>query len=158
MEKGCKLLDQTASLTVCEAIVKYGHQEAVRRVMLEHHRDLYFDPSLKIEVLNLRAARMDTRDIIQDLRDVAGGIQVSHAADNLKAAKEQKRARREEARKRRIRKAEKTILESGWTSLETSKQCQLGKLLGGKRIQELLRQREDMKARKPPEEEQLRLF
>lgn len=158
VEKGCKLLDQTASLTVCEAIVKYGHQEAVRRVMLEHHRDLYFDASLKIEVLNLRAARMDTRDIIQDLRDVAGGIQVSHAADNLKAAKEQKRARREEARKRRIRKAEKTILESGWTSLETSRQYQLGKLLGGKRIQELLRQREDMKARKPPEEEQLRLF
>ena len=47
--------------------------------MGKFHRDLLVDSTLKIEILNLRATRMDTRDILQDLQDVANGIQVTHA-------------------------------------------------------------------------------
>ena len=69
-----------------------------RRIRLNYHHDLFFDKTLEIEVLNLRAARVDTRDIVQDLQDVANGIEVTHAADNLKAARAQKCARREAAK------------------------------------------------------------
>lgn len=158
VEKGCKLLDKTISLTICEAIVKYGQREVEQRIRSEFHHDLFFIPSLRIEVLNLRAARMDTRDILQDLRDISDGIEVTHASDNLKATKEQKRARREEARKRRVRKAEKMVLDNGWTELDALWQRRAEKLLSEDRIQELLRQREDLKAQTPPEEMQIRLF
>ena len=64
VEKGCKLLSQTVSLTICEAIIKYGRHEAERRIRSKYHRDLFFDKTLEIEIINLRAARVDARDII----------------------------------------------------------------------------------------------
>lgn len=158
IEKGCKLLAKTVSLTICEAIVKYGQQEVVQRIMLEFHHDLYFDHTLKIEVLNLRAARVDTRDILQDLQDVANGIQVTHAADTLKEAKEQKKARREAAKRRRIRKVEQMLLTYGWADLDAIWQHRAEKLLDDERIEELLQQRKEAKAQKPPEELQVSLF
>lgn len=87
VEKGCKLLDRTTSLTICEAIVKFGRRSIEERIRSRFHRELFFDKTLKIEIISVRAARVDTRDIIQDLQDIANGIQVIHAADSLKAAK-----------------------------------------------------------------------
>ena len=142
VEKGCKLLGSTVSLTLCEAIVKYGRHRVEERVRSRFHRELFFDKSLKIEVINLRAARVDKRDILQDLQDVANGIEVVHAADTLKAAKEQKRARREAAKARRIRKAEAMVLAHGWDALEDMWKRRAEKLLGGDRIDELLWQRQ----------------
>lgn len=158
MEKGCKLLKKTISLTICEAIVKYGRREVVWRVMGKFHRDLLSDSTLKIEILNLRAARMDTRDILQDLQDVANGIQVTHAADTLKAAKEQKQARREAAKGRRIRKVEQMILTHGWAGLDNIWQRRAEKLLDDERIEELVLQRNAAKVQTPPEELQVSLF
>lgn len=138
VEKGCKLLNQTTSLTICEAIIKYGRREIEYRIRSKYHRDLFFDKSLEIEVLNLRAARVDTRDIAQDLQDVANGIEVTHAADNLKAAKEQKRARRRTAKEQRVRKVEKMILAHGWEALEDVWKRRAEKLLDDDRISELI--------------------
>ena len=114
--------------------------------------------SLKIEILNLRAARMDTRDILQDLQDVANGIQVTHAADTLKASKEQKKARREAAKGRRIRKVEQMILTHGWADLDNIWQRRAEKLLDDERIEELVLQRNAAKVQTPPEELQVSLF
>ena len=158
IEKGCKLLDKTVSLTICEAIVKYGKHDAVQHVMSEFHHDLFFDRSLKVEILNLRAARIDARDILQDLQDVANGIQVTHAADTLKAAKEQKKARRAAAKRQRIRKVEQMILTHGWANLDGLWQRRAEKLLDDERIEELLQQRKEASVQKPPEELQLSLF
>ena len=157
VEKGRKLLGSTASLTICEAIVKYGRHRVEERVRSEFHRDLFFDKSLEIEVINLRAARVDKRDILQDLQDVANGIEVIHAADSLKAAKAQKRARREAAKARHIRKAEAMVLAHGWDGLEDIWKRRAEKLLGGDRIDELLQQRQAPKTA-PPKETQLCLF
>ena len=99
---------------------------------------LFFDKSLKIEVINLRAARVDKRDILQDLRDIANGIEVIHAADSLKAAKEQKRARRAAAKVQKIRKIEKMILAHGWDDLEDCWKRRAEKLLEEDRIDELI--------------------
>lgn len=157
VEKGCKLLDRAASLTVCEAIVKYGWREVERRIRLNYHHDLFFDKTLEIEVSNLRAARVDTRDIVQDLQDAANGIEVTHAADNLKAAKAQKRARREAAKAQRIRKAEKMILAYGWEDLDSLWKRRAEKLLDDDRIYELNQQWKSSKAT-AAEETQMNLF
>ena len=137
VEKGCKLLSQTASLTICEAIIKYGRHDVERHIKMKYHRDLFFDKTLEIEIINLRAARVDTRDIAQDLQDIADGIEVIHVADTLKAAKEQKRARRAVAKERRIRKVETMILAHGWDDLDTIWKRRAEKLLDDDRIDEL---------------------
>ena len=157
VEKGHKLLDRTASLTLCEAIVKYGRHRVEERVRSEFHHDLFFNKSLEIEVIILRAARVDKRDILQDLQDVTNGIEVIHAADSLKAAKAQKQARREAAKARRIRKAEAMILAHGWDALEDTWKRRAEKLLDEDRIDELLRQRQISKEA-PPAETQICLY
>ena len=157
VEKGHKLLDRTASLTLCEAIVKYGRHRVEERVRSEFHHDLFFNKSLEIEVINLRAARVDKRDILQDLQDVTNGIEVIHAADSLKAAKAQKQARREAAKARRIRKAEAMILAHGWDALEDTWKRRAEKLLDEDRIDELLRQRQ-ISQEAPPAETQICLY
>ena len=139
VEKGRKLLRSTVSLTLCEAIVKYGRHRVEERVRSEFHRDLFFDKTLEIEIINLRAARVDARDIMQDLQDIANGIEVVHAADKMKAAKEQKRARRAAAKERRVRKVEKMILTHGWEALEDIWKHRAEKLLDDDRIDELTR-------------------
>lgn len=158
MEKGIKFLQKTTSLTICEAIVRYGRHNIEHRIKLRHHWDLYFDPSLEIEVMNLRAARMDTRDILQDLQDVANGIQVVHAADRLKAAKEQKQARREAAKAQRTRKIEQIILTNGWDDLEDIWKHRARKLLEDSRIYELDRQHNSTGAPEPSEDGQINLW
>lgn len=157
VEKGCKLLHKTASLTICEAIVKYGRRRIEERIRSKYHSELFFNKTLEIEVINLRAARIDTRDILQDLQDVANGIQVFHAADNLKAAKAQKRARREAAKAQRIRKAEAMILTHGWDALEDLWKRRAQKLLDAERIDELVKQWQAPRDA-PPKNTQMCLF
>jgi len=141
VEKGCKLLEKTVSLTICEAIVKFGRHSIEERIKSKYHRQMFFDQKLKIELINLRAARVDTRDIAQDLQDTANGIQVIHAADSLKAAKEQKRARRAATKAQRVRKVEKMILAYGWDDLEDIWKRRAEKLLDAEQIDDLLRRR-----------------
>ena len=76
---------------------------------------------------------------MQDLQDIANGIEVVHAADKMKAAKEQKRARRAAAKERRVRKVEKMILTHGWEALEDIWKHRAEKLLDDDRIDELTR-------------------
>lgn len=62
----------------------------------KHHRQYggydYFE--FHYEVENVRIARSGQRDLLQDLRDVAEGIEVVHAADLTKADAAKKRAAR----------------------------------------------------------------
>lgn len=118
IEKGCKLLERPVSLTICEAIVQYGQRGIEHKITSRYHHAMYFDKSLTISVENQRAARVETRDIIQDLQDVAAGIQVTHEADKLKAAKAQKKARRDAAKAKNAKKDEQMILTHGWDNLE----------------------------------------
>lgn len=126
--------------------------------MDRYDRKKIFAPTLEVKLLNLRAARMDTRDILQDLQDVANGIQVTHAADSLKAAKAQKKARREAAKKQRIRKVEQMLLTCGWNGLDDLWRRRAEKLLDDQRIDELHLQWKAAQAQTPPEETQIRLF
>lgn len=124
--------------------------------MHRHYDDRYDYFEFHYEVENIRIARSGQRDLLQDLRDAAEGIEVAHAADTLQAAKAQKRAGREAAKARRLRKAEAMILAQGWDALDDIWKRRTEKLLGGERIAELNRQ---WTARQPKQEEtQLCMF
>lgn len=145
IEKGCQLLPRPVSMTICEAIVQFAQRRITHRVMDRYWREMFFDKTLQIEVLNFRAAWRDTRDILQDLQDVADGVRVTHAADDLKAAKEQKTARRKAAQERKVQWAERLVLSDGWDNLEQHQKHRVYKLLGPERIEALLKQKEAFK-------------
>lgn len=94
---------------------------------------------------------------MQDLRDVADGIEVVHEADKINAAKVQARARKEAGQQKNIQKMERMILSIGWDGMDDRKQRRAVKLLGWDRIDELC----EMRKEKTPEEkkeEQISLF
>ena len=145
VRKGIKVLDKSVSLTLCEAIVRYAKHHVIDRFMLNHHHELYFDKSLRYELVNFRAQRQNTRDIMQDLADTAAGIEVVHQADAERLRKEQKRARKEARQAQRVRSLEKLVLAGDLDNLTYSQKSGLKKYLSEERISELMEQR-DMNA------------
>ena len=133
VRKGIKVLDTSVSLTLCEAIVRYAKHHVVSRFLLNRHCELYFDKSLRYELINFRAQRQNTRDIMQDLADTAAGIEVVHQAnaDRLQQARQA----------RRVRSLEKLVLASGLDNLTCQQKNGLKKYLGEERIAELMEQR-----------------
>ncbi len=76
--------------------------------MHRHYDDLYDYFEFHYEVENIRIARSEQRDLLQDLRDAAEGIEVVHNIDQLKAKAEKKRSarvRRRELKSRRTQSA-----------------------------------------------------
>ena len=76
--------------------------------MHRHYDDRYDYFEFHYEVENIRIARSGQRDLLQDLRDVADGIEVHHAVDLNKEAAAKKRAakmRRRELKERRAQRA-----------------------------------------------------
>lgn len=66
------------------------------------------------EIRNIRVARQDGRDLMQDLQDVRDGITVQHASDMQKAAKAQKNERYQAGKiKRMAQRMAKEMRESG---------------------------------------------
>ena len=141
VRKGIKVLDKSVSLTLCEAIVRYAKHHVIDRFMLNHHHELYFDKSLRYELVSFRAQRQNTRDIMQDLADTAAGIEVVHQADAEKLKKEQKRARKEARQAQRVRSLEKLVLTGDLDNLTYSQKSGLKKYLSEERISELMEQR-----------------
>mgnify|MGYP007027372271 FL=1 len=66
------------------------------------------------EIRNIRVARQEGRDLMQDLQDVRDGITVQHASDMQKAAKAQKNERYQAGKiKRMAQRMAKEMRESG---------------------------------------------
>lgn len=135
--KGKRLLDKNIPLQKCEAIVKYGLREVKHNLQMKYHSELYLNPSLKIEFVNFRAEKRESRDLLQDLNDVANGILVVHEADQVKRKAEDKRQRRKEAYNRKIAAAEKKIVQNGLDSLTGYQRERMERLLGEDRCYEL---------------------
>ena len=154
LKKGIKLLGKPVSLTICQAIVDYGLHNVRQKLELNWAGREFRDPSLKIEAVHFRAARQDTRDLLQDLRDAADGFQIIHAADELKAAKEQKKARRQASKEAKTRRIEKLIRQNGWESLDGRQKRQAEKLLDPEEIDQAIERRRAKK----DQAQQLELF
>lgn len=135
------MLDRTVSLTLCEAIVRYAKHHIVDMFLLNRHHELYFDKSLRYELINFRAQRQNTRDIMQDLADTAAGIEVVHQADEEKLRKEQKRARQAARQAQKVRSLEKLVLTGDLDNLTYSQRRGLEKHLSEERMAELMEQR-----------------
>ena len=142
VEKGKKLLGKPVSMTICQAIVEYGLHHVTAWMETNWKWKQFRDPSSQIQAVNFRATRQDTRDLLQDLRDVADGIQVTHAADNLNAAKDQKKARAEAANAAKARRMEKLIRQNGWESLSQYEKRRAEKLLGADGIDQAIKQQQ----------------
>lgn len=151
--KGKKLLERTASITLCEAVLKYGLGGILRHFELETHFERFANPSLKIEYENFRAEIRANRDLISDLQDVKNGVQVFHATDLAVDKKNLKRSKAEAALKKKKEKMEREILEHGYDGIPDHRKRAAKKYLGQDRIIELIRKRH-----KKQEETQISLF
>ena len=120
--KGKKLLNHPASITLCEAIVKYAKWRIIKQKTesYEFKQRLKFrnDPNFSIQYTNFRAENRESHDLIQDLADIDEGIEVIHASDQQKAAKAEKHEKRNEALESKKRRLEKRILEVGFDGLD----------------------------------------
>lgn len=134
--KGYKVFEKNVPLTVCEAVVKYGRKDIREMFAQNHSWDMYQDHSLRLELINFRAKRVDTRDLMQDLEDVAAGIEVFHKTDNDKAITEQKNQRKEMAKLKKIARMEKDVI-SRFDELEEYRRKRIYKTLGEDRVYEL---------------------
>lgn len=114
--KGKKLLDSSASLTLCEAIVRCCGAQIQDMEESRSYRERFFDPTYTMQVQNIRAERRETRDLLQDLRDAAEGIKIVQAGDMQKAAAQNKRERKQAARKRRLPDLNGCFWKMAWTS------------------------------------------
>lgn len=97
------------------------------------------DPSIKVEVLNIRAESKPSRDLMQDLEDIKAGIEITHDSDTIAREKEYKRTKCQQAYEKRIQKLEKKILEVGYENLEdySLDKIHADKWLTNERIMEL---------------------
>ncbi len=128
--KGKRLFDKPIPLQICEAIVKYGLRDVKERLRLNRHSILYFNPNLNIEFVNFRAVKKAGRDLLQDLNDVANGINVIHEADQIKQNAEAKQQRRKAAADKKVASAKKKIVQCGLDSFTGYQRERMERLLG----------------------------
>lgn len=148
--KGVKLLPRPVSVTLCEAIIKYSKNNIIETYQSSRRfAERLTNPTVEYELYNFRCETRASRDLLQDLRDAAEGIEVIHSNITIKAAKEQKRERRKKASEARIRKIETIILKHGYDNVDELIRRRAGKLLDWERIDEL----EEMRRLKPTVEQ-----
>lgn len=140
ISKGHKLLTKSASITICEEIARTCKKRIRDRCMLNRHSDFFQDPSLEIEILNLRAERKESRDLLQDLDDIKAGFKVTHISDQKKAAAEAKRSRRTKSKEARIKKLERLLSEKGYENLDGIDKIRIDKYIEPARMEEIMKQ------------------
>lgn len=165
VRKGIKVFERSMSMDICRKYVQLCKDDLIAWIRLNHHSELYFGrckggDGFELEVLNIRAERKESRDLIQDLRDIEDGILVVHASDEKKAATAQKSETRKVSRQKKIARLEKKLLEVGYENLES---CSLDKIhadewLGAERIDELETLRLKRLQQKEKEPRQLTIF
>lgn len=145
--KGIRVFESPVSMDICNAYVKTSIDELERHVKLNrYHQELffaeYFGRHFTVEIMNVRAEKKESRDLLQDLQDIKDGIRISHASDSEKNARELKRENRQKAKEKRISAIEKKVLQVGYYNMDTFEQNRVCKLLDFDRIDELEELRE----------------
>ena len=120
--RGRKLFSHPVSMDICRACVELCRERIGRDVMLEYSRQLSnaecYGKEFSVEVLDIRAERRESRDLVQDLADIRDGIQVVHASDMEKLEENAKKVRREKIHEAAIKRLEKKLLNDGYGSLK----------------------------------------
>lgn len=152
--KGKKFLDKPVSMTLAEVIAKVCKRDIQRREESRRSMALFRGEIDKIEILNVRAAKKEGRDLLQDLNDIKEGATIHHASDDAKAAAAQKRENLQKAAAAKNKRLEKLILEGGFENQPGHLKRRMEKFLGLDRCYELEAQRK----KSTSEPEQLKLF
>lgn len=162
IEKGKRVFESPVSMDICNNYVKLCKDDLRDYIKRQYHSELFFAKHygrhFEIEVINIRAEKRESRDLLQDLQDIKEGIIISHASDNDKAKKAQKSENRNKAKEKRIAKMEKRILEVGYCNMDSFEQNRACKLLDFDRIDELEAQREENLKKEQEKPVQLSLF
>lgn len=159
ISKGARLFETAKSMTICEQAAKRSEEHIRETVRGRYHMEILLF-GWKVEILNVRAEQRESRDLLQDLKDIKNGIRVSHESDRIKREKERKKERRREGREKKIKKLEKKILEVGYHNLEeySLDRIHADKWLGKERIGELEEQRKRLEEEKRNQPVQLSMF
>ena len=158
ISKGNRFFEKPCSIDICEAFVKAnGVGEISYYYEINHSFERFINPTWKFEILNVRAEQKESRDLIQDLRDIKEGIQIYHASDSEKAVKEQKKKNRQKAKEKKVAALEKRVLEIGYGNMESFEQNKVCKYLDFDRIDELEAIREQKLAKKESNPKQMSL-
>lgn len=149
VNKGVRLFETNKSMTICEEAAKRCVQNIVDKERQKRHAEILIN-GWRVEVQNIRAEQRESRDLMQDLRDIKDGIQVIHASDLKKREDANKREKREKAKKKKIEKLERTLLEIGYYNLpeHSLDKIHADRWLSEDRIEEI----EEMRARRLEEE------
>lgn len=106
--KGNKVFSSPIPLVICEEYARRCKHEILGREQSRLSRELRIHPDTEIEILNVRAERRESRDLLQDLADIEEGLEVIHASDLVKATAQAKRDRKLKRQEAKHRKAEKS--------------------------------------------------
>lgn len=130
--KGIRFFDKNISLDVCKWIVE--KQDLIdKKVRDKYFTQLFFAKYhgrvFEYEILNIRAEKRVSRDLEQDLQDIADGIEVVHQSDLVAEEKSRKHENRVLAVQKKIKKLQKLVEQNGYTSLPWVEQNRIQKLL-----------------------------
>ena len=129
--KGKRLFEKNINLTIAEIIAKSFKYKIREKVNMKYHAELFFNEYygkyFKVEVLNVRAEKRVSRDLEQDLKDIAEGYTVSHESDLIAEEKEQKRIKRDETQNKKAERLIKTVFEKGYDRLNDTELRRLKK-------------------------------
>ena len=159
IQKGCRFLEHSTSLTICENIVRYCKDDILQRARDRYSRQILVS-GWTVEVLNIRAEQRESRDLLQDLQDIQDGIAVVHASDQIKQKKEAKRLRRNDRKMKRKLKLKNKIIKIGWQSIPPNSidYFHAIKWFGEEEIQLLKQQHQKHLEDKKAEPQQMSLF
>lgn len=120
--KGKKFLSRNVPIDICEIIARTCKREIIEKERSRHYTDLYFaeyhGKFFEIEIVNIRAERRETRDLLSDLRDISEGITVVHSSDIEANKKEQKRENAHKSLESRKRKYLKMLTEKPLSEID----------------------------------------
>jgi hypothetical protein len=160
--KGKRVFKSNVSMDICRNYVKLCKEDLIHDVRMQYHSELYFSEHhgqfFEVEVLNVRAERRQSRDLMQDLQDIRDGIQIFYEDDSEKQKKQRKHETREKSKEKKIQKLEKQLVEVGYENLDPYDQNRIHKFIDSDRLGELI----DIRQQKLKEEQekpvQLSLF
>lgn len=136
LTKGMKVFDRSIAKSDAEIVLKiwkndpdsplvpmamsnklnaYTRTDTREAYFIRHHGcwNGHVNVEMAVEIRNIRIAKSEARDMIQDLQDVRDGIEVEHDSDNRKAAKQKKSDRRKKYKVGKLAKAYVRALENG---------------------------------------------
>jgi hypothetical protein len=167
IEKGCKVFPKPVARTDAELWLarkraeynpfqekqvitpRLTAEDRRQEFFSKHHRQYpdfdYFEFSYSVE--NIRIEAREQRDLLQDLRDVAEGLEVVHASDAVKENSQRKRgarAKRAAEKQKRLEKNHRKAFEEHWNDPKWRRTLQS---FFGIEYDQMIREKEDELAR-----------